>query len=372
MNDLIKERTDIANKLYADKFIGIDFGGSHALYHTLAARSMGLSGKDLKRERKYLLNTDKDIIKTIITLLKDKYQDKVTIMQDQKYQLVFSVYDGDKNNFIMVGDLDSCDILTVDGVPDAVEDLFDYFNMTFEFKDNVLGIRNYYYSNSNNQVQPNFIYLTTKDTILTPKDSFYPWLKDSGYSVEKFVEEYLNSPETVLVILGPPGTGKTTFIREILLRYYQKTEKPIGTTNDQDAMTKALGDLLSNMEENDIWVFEDSDTIISSTRREGNSAISTLLNKADGISTSINNRRKIIFSSNLTDVKQIDSALMRPGRCFAVMYFRNLTRDEALEVGHDLGIELNLPLDLKEISLAEITNNRENRINASPVKRIGF
>lgn len=39
--------------------------------------------------------------------------------------------------------------------------------------------------------------------------------------------------------------------------------------------------------------------------------------------------RKIIFTTNLADVTDIDEALIRPGRCFAIRNLRNLTTDEA-------------------------------------------
>jgi len=39
--------------------------------------------------------------------------------------------------------------------------------------------------------------------------------------------------------------------------------------------------------------------------------------------------RKIIFTTNLANVNDIDEALLRPGRCFANVRTRNLRREEA-------------------------------------------
>jgi hypothetical protein len=47
----------------------------------------------------------------------------------------------------------------------------------------------------------------------------------------------------------------------------------------------------------------------------------------DGVARS--QGRKIIFTTNLADVTDIDEALIRPGRCFAIRNLRNLTTDEA-------------------------------------------
>ena len=42
--------------------------------------------------------------------------------------------------------------------------------------------------------------------------------------------------------------------------------------------------------------------------------------------------RKIIFTTNLANVNDIDDALLRPGRCFANVRTRNLRHDEAARV----------------------------------------
>jgi ATP-dependent 26S proteasome regulatory subunit len=48
---------------------------------------------------------------------------------------------------------------------------------------------------------------------------------------------------------------------------------------------------------------------------------------ADGVARS--QGRKIIFTTNLPNVTDIDDALIRPGRCHAIRHLRNLTPEEA-------------------------------------------
>jgi hypothetical protein len=48
---------------------------------------------------------------------------------------------------------------------------------------------------------------------------------------------------------------------------------------------------------------------------------------ADGVARS--QGRKIIFTTDLPNVTDIDEALIRPGRCYAIRNLRNLTPDEA-------------------------------------------
>ena len=71
---------------------------------------------------------------------------------------------------------------------------------------------------------------------------------------------------------------------------------------------------------------------------------------------------KIIFSTNLTKLDQIDTALLRPGRCFATFDFRKLSLEEALNVRKHLKYEaIDLSYLVKDgtISLAEAIEEHE-------------
>ena len=51
---------------------------------------------------------------------------------------------------------------------------------------------------------------------------------------------------------------------------------------------------------------------------------------ADGVARA--QGRKVIFTTNLPNVNDIDDALIRPGRCFAVKNLRSLAPEEALRL----------------------------------------
>ena len=55
---------------------------------------------------------------------------------------------------------------------------------------------------------------------------------------------------------------------------------------------------------------------------------------ADGVARS--QGRKIIFTTNLPNVNDIDEALVRPGRCYAVKNLRGLTLEEALRLAQKI------------------------------------
>ena len=74
------------------------------------------------------------------------------------------------------------------------------------------------------------------------------------------------------------------------------------------------------------FVVEDADRLLK-PRSDGNQHLHRFLTIADGVVRS--QGRKIIFSTNLPNVGDLDEALIRPGRCFARLNIRALTAEEA-------------------------------------------
>lgn len=204
-----------------------------------------------------------------------------------------------------------------------------------------------------------------------PLPCFYPWLEQTGQSLEEFYQAYLESDEAILILMGPPGTGKTTWLRGMI----PHIKSNIGLCNDTQLMASAPGDLVLELSNGnvDVMIFEDADALIGTTRKEGNAAISSLLNTSDGlIPTDADRKIKMIFTTNLTDLNAIEEALRRPGRCFAVINFSYLTNEQAKRVADELGIE-NYPVEkMDKHTVATITNWKPERIEATPVRKVGF
>ncbi len=78
--------------------------------------------------------------------------------------------------------------------------------------------------------------------------------------------------------------------------------------------------------DDDAFVMEDADHVMK-PRADGNDHLHRLLTIADGVVRS--QRRNIVFSTNLPKVGDLDEALVRPGRCFARLFVRKLTAEEA-------------------------------------------
>ena len=181
-----------------------------------------------------------------------------------------------------------------------------------------------------------------------PFSEAYPTL---GEPVAAFVARYLASREAVLILQGPPGTGKTRLVRAILaaLSGRKGDSARVLYTADQRALDNDEIFVEFITGSHDAFVIEDADHLLMA-RANGNVDLHRFLAIADGVLRA--QGRKIIFTTNLPNVGDIDDALVRPGRCFAVVRTRALEFGEAATLAARLGADFLMPAGLRSISLA--------------------
>jgi hypothetical protein len=158
----------------------------------------------------------------------------------------------------------------------------------------------------------------------TVYDEAYPSL---GEPVNELVRRYLQASDTVLVLQGPPGTGKTRLVRYLLgaISRRKQTSAEVMYTADRRALENDAIFVEFITGEHDAFVIEDADHLLQA-RTSGNQDVHRFLAIADGIVRA--QGRKIIFTTNLPNIRDIDEALLRPGRCFKVIHTRSLSGEE--------------------------------------------
>lgn len=188
---------------------------------------------------------------------------------------------------------------------------------------------------------------------------FYPWLPSK---VEDYYDSYIASKSNILLLLGEPGTGKTSFIR--YLAYLKGMSTMITYDEFLLASDSFFVDFLSDDEHN-MLVIEDAETILTDRENDGNKVMSKILNVSDGLIKILD--KKVIFTANLGDIDKVDRALIRPGRAFDVMMFRALSFEEAKIAASAAG--LTLPTVDRDYTLAELFNKDETESVVRNVER---
>lgn len=220
------------------------------------------------------------------------------------------------------------------------------------------------YKRAENMIE--WVYSTNGHSIDVPLNfrpaikAAYPWIKKD---LTEYIDDYINSDASVIILIGPPGTGKTTFIKNLIHRSGADAK----VAYDEAVMS---GDgLFAGFidDESRFLIMEDADNFLQS-RKEGNSMMHKFLNVSDGLISAAD--KKMVFSTNLPNRTDIDEALMRPGRCYDVIEFRPLTVDEAQAVIDETGAGT-IPEGKDKITLAEIFSQQPTTVKRRK-QSIGF
>ena len=201
------------------------------------------------------------------------------------------------------------------------------------------------------------------DQTLLPVDEMYPFL--NGETLDNYYRRFMESRANILILIGPPGTGKTSFIRGALVA----SQASAMVTYDQRILSEDRLFATFIESSSSTLVIEDADLFLSS-RVDGNEMMHKFLNVGDGLVTI--SGKKLIFSTNLPSINDIDEALLRPGRCFDVLHFGELDKAEATKLVERLGDKYTLNSDKSRYTIAEIFTGFSNNEHTSSSRKFGF
>lgn len=198
---------------------------------------------------------------------------------------------------------------------------------------------------------------TVMETIQGNRDvldvnKFYPYF---NFTPAEFFKEFSVSNSNVALIYGVPGTGKSNWMMEVINA--RGWDDKIYLADRMDVLGHpGFPDFIRELPAGSIVLTEDADILVKK-RTEGNVSMSALLNATAGI---VARDIKLIICTNLTSTREIDDALLRPGRCFRVLKFQNLNNEQANDIRDMMSID---PFVFKEgrtdITLAEAINAHE-------------
>ena len=192
---------------------------------------------------------------------------------------------------------------------------------------------------------------------------------------ERFAATTCARPGGITILEGPPGTGKTSLLTQLMHR--------LAATHVFYALPNSHNQALSAPEMTSFWqgenarhgqrvkviILEDADRLLWRRGGDNREAVSSLLNIADGLVGRML-RLHVVCSVN-SAMEDIDPAILRPGRLTNYRHFAPLGREAARRLAVQRGVAFEPDPEEDEFALADVLNPRAYEPVAAKA-RLGF
>jgi hypothetical protein len=172
---------------------------------------------------------------------------------------------------------------------------------------------------------------------------------------------------------GEPGCGKTYFLRALSGRLLDKAVFYIVPLSEVELLSNPsfvtfwMEQTKRHQKKIKIVILEDAEELLLPRDRGNRNNVSNLLNIADGF---LGDYLKLhVVATTNAPVRELDKAVLRPGRLIGQRQFRRLTRAEAERLAQAKG--LTLP-EQSDYSLAEVYNGAAVGPELNGQRRVGF
>lgn len=194
-------------------------------------------------------------------------------------------------------------------------------------------------------------------------EGFEDWARD--------LMKKLGKKSGLSLLEGPPGTGKTSFLRHLIARlhathrFYFISPSSASAITEPEFATFWKEQHETHSEKQFVCVFEDAEAALMRRGQDNRSQVEAVLNMTDGLLADFL-KLQIICTVNC-EIADLDPAILRPGRLLANRYFPRQPAAQSKRIAEKFGRKL--PPGRDDYSLAEIFND-DNRPN--PAAPIGF
>lgn len=205
--------------------------------------------------------------------------------------------------------------------------------------------------------------LLIKTVDLNVKENYNDDLPDD--KIKEFLQA--ENESGLLILHGKPGTGKTTYIRNLIRKLNDKDFLILDSSVFDNITDSSFIQLLLEYKDC-VVILEDCESMLAD-RTDGNNKMASLLNLSDGILGDAFNL-KFICTFN-ADINRIDQALLRKGRMKVKYEFKKLSKDKVKVLSDKY--KLNIPEDkITDMYLSDIFNYNSDNGAQKDVKKIGF